>query len=47
MSALFAVLGVALLFVAYGLLRPRHDCGGHCGTCEGMCAYAESQDEPT
>ncbi len=47
MSTLLPILGFALLFVAYGLFRPKHDCGGQCGSCEGeaTCAYTESQDE--
>jgi hypothetical protein len=48
MSALLPILGVSALFVVFGLFRPKRDCGGQCGTCEGTgtCAYTESQDEP-
>jgi hypothetical protein len=45
MSALLPILGFSLLFVVFGLFRPKHDCGGQCGLCEGTCAYTESQDE--
>jgi hypothetical protein len=47
MSTLLAVLALALLFVAYGLLRPRQDCGAACGLCSGKCTFGESRDEST
>jgi len=45
MSALLPILGFAALFVVFGLFRPKRDCGGNCGSCEGACEYTESQDE--
>ena len=45
MSALLPILGMALLFVAFGLLKPRRRCGGQCGGCETSCTFGESRDE--
>ena len=47
MSTVLAVLGLALLFAVFGLVRPRHDCGASCGHCAGSCKYGESRNDTT
>lgn len=44
MTALAGILGAALLFALFGVLKPRRSCDGHCGTCTGAgaCSYMES-----
>jgi hypothetical protein len=45
MSTLVAILALALLFVAFGLLRPAEACNGHCESCSGSCPLTESDNE--
>jgi len=38
MSTLFGIALCALLFIIFGLSRPRTECsGGGCGACGGAC----------
>lgn len=37
MAPLTAIVVVALLFVVYGLISPRPDCGGGCEGCTHSC----------
>jgi hypothetical protein len=48
MTVLIGIGGVALLFVAFGLLRrgrePEHGCGG-CTGCAGGCALEKGSND--
>jgi hypothetical protein len=41
---LTAMLAVAVLFAAYGLVRPRAGCTHNCGMCPKACGSAEDHD---
>jgi hypothetical protein len=45
MSTLIGILALALLFAAFGLLRPSKACNGHCKSCSGSCPLNESNHE--
>jgi bacterioferritin-associated ferredoxin len=34
---LTGILSAAVLFMLFGLLRPRAGCGGNCGMCRNAC----------
>jgi hypothetical protein len=44
MTTLLGILGVALLFALFGLLRPGEACDGHCDACSGTCPLLESDN---
>jgi hypothetical protein len=44
MTAIFSIAALAVLFVVYALVRPRHDCGSDCGACAHPCHPGESHD---
>ena len=39
-----AVLGAALLFALFGLVRQR-DCGGRCSGCSSACAHFKDGED--
>jgi len=45
MTTLYTMLGLALLFGLFGLVRHR-DCGGNCGSCGSETCDSKS-DDPT
>lgn len=46
MSTLFGVALCALLFIIFGLVRPRTECtGGGCGACGGACHRESSSSK--
>jgi hypothetical protein len=45
MSTLIGILALALLFAAFGLLRPAEACNGHCESCSRSCPLNESDHE--
>ncbi len=46
MSTVFGVALCALLFIIFGLVRPRTECtGGGCGACGGSCHRHSSSSE--
>jgi hypothetical protein len=46
MSTLFGVVLCAVLFIIFGLVRPRTDCNGSgCGACGGACHRKETAGE--
>jgi len=47
MSAVLAVLAMAVLFAAFGFVRLKPGCSGHCGDCADSCRLRESIDENT
>ncbi len=45
MTTIYTIGAVALLFVLYGMLRPRH-CAGRCAGCSGAsCARHEDHHD--
>ena len=42
MQAVISVGALALLFVVFGLLKPRAGCGAHCSACAGACQRLQS-----
>lgn len=45
MTVTLSILGFALLFALYGVLRPgRPGCSGNCGACSSSCAAPTGQD---
>lgn len=45
-SIAFGVIFCALLFIIFGLVRPRTECtGGGCGSCGGVCHRHEFPED--
>lgn len=43
MTTFLGILALAVLFAAFGLLRPGDACEGHCDSCaSGTCPFVES-----
>jgi hypothetical protein len=45
MTEVLGILGMAALFVVFGLGAWLRRCSGDCGHCQGACSFAESLDE--
>ena len=43
MTTVLSIVGAAVLFILFGLLRPRTDCSGHCGSCPADCALKKGE----
>jgi hypothetical protein len=45
MTTMLSIVGFALLFALYGVLRTGGRCTENCGACTNACGTAHGQDE--
>jgi hypothetical protein len=44
MATALSILGFALLFALFGVLRPRRRCQSNCGGCSSACNATDPQE---